>query len=59
VEFFEKLERKKRLKMKSDKKNKYPVKDRGHEVREEDIKLKYRKQYFQHMQNGEEDEDFM
>lgn len=58
-EFFEKLERKKRLQAKSVKKNRFPNKDRGKESKEEEVKIKYKKQYFQHMQNGEDEEDFM
>lgn len=62
MEFFEKLERKKRLKIKSDKKHKHVGgKDRSNrEVRgEEDIKLKYKKQYFQHRIQREDEEGFM
>lgn len=58
-EFFEKLERKKRLQVKSAKKNRFPNRDQGKENREEDIKIKYKKQYFQHMQNGVDEEEFL
>ena len=51
-EFLEKIERKKRLKIKSDKKNKYNAvsKDRREESREENLRIKYKKQYLEHMQ---------
>lgn len=53
-EFFERLERKKRLKIKCDKKDKrFNNKERKNR---ENVKIKYRKQYLEHMQDSDKEE---
>lgn len=56
-EFFEKLERKKHLKIKCDKKNKHSANKERRESREEIAKIKYRKQYFEHVVADKNEED--
>lgn len=58
-ELFEKLERKKRLKIKCDKKIKHSNNRERKESRDEEARAKYKKQYLEHMQNLDEESEDM
>ena len=59
-ELFEKIERKKRLQAKAVKKNRYSFSNKDRttkENRDEDVRIKYKKRYLQHMLQKSEDEE--